>query len=115
MSGDTTRTAPAPIVIVLNGTSIRWNYWGEGSFNRVYWTDQEIALVPGHPFTGPWVWRIPKPDAKGSLDDIDRVLRIWIEINPTLPAARFDHGERSKKATASKESASTQRSTPSLS
>lgn len=66
--------------ILINST--QWLYLGEGSWNRVYVSDQSINIEG---YNGRWVLKIPfKPTEP--ISKIERAIRKWKLLNPQYPA-----------------------------
>ena len=67
-----------------------WIALGRGSYNTVWRSNfsAPMNLVSGESYQGPWVLKHPIPSSKPILDamnDKNRALRVWNEINHTLP------------------------------
>jgi hypothetical protein len=71
-----------------------WEVLGEGSYNRVWKSafPTPESLVAGDSYEGPWVLKYPIVDndpITDALNERERGVRLWNEINHTLPRAGF--------------------------
>lgn len=69
-----------------------WIALGRGSYNTVWRSNfsAPMNLVSGESYQGPWVLKYPIPSSKPILDAMNnkhRAIRVWNEINHTLPKA----------------------------
>jgi hypothetical protein len=80
-----------------DGEFVKWELIGDGSFNTTYKSKEPFRyLVNGQSFHQTWIMKIPKKDKdafNNTLNDAERAVKLWNEINPKYPAAFLPHNQ----------------------